>query len=100
MGFWHDLDEPVFQFLVSLQTCLNILHGMLRYRNAFSINLGDFAHSWYDASIGHASGKTEGLFNRINDLASPVIFQHTPYSFYRVVFAVVRWVVGQLSAVS
>ena len=51
----------MFQSFVAFQTCLNISHRALRYRNAFLVNLGDFAHARFDTPIVHASRQTERL---------------------------------------
>ena len=65
---WNDLDEPVFQVLGTLQACFNVLHGLLRYRDAFAINLADIAYAGFEVSIGHAPHQTQRLLDGVDNL--------------------------------
>ena len=47
-------------------------------------------------SVRHVASEPEDRFHAIEQFATPVVFQHAPAAFDRVVFAVVRRIVRQL----
>jgi hypothetical protein len=90
-----DVHEPLFQGGQSLELRFHRVHcllsqfdpGLIRGRYVFDHGMMPFP--------GHGTGIPDHRLNRIQQGAIPVMFQNPPAAFNRVVFTVVRRIIGQ-----
>ena len=72
------------------------MHRLLGDGYTSAIVLRYLTHGRPDPSVGHASGKSQGLVRRFLHFSSPVFLQNAPEPLYRFVFAVIGRIVSQL----
>ena len=92
----RDSHKPFAELGVTGEALFKRLHGGLTERHTGTIELRHGSNQRMDATPRHGFDKVEGDLQTIHETAIPVLFQHAPTPFNRVIFAVIWWIIRKL----
>jgi len=95
---WNYVDEPLLKARESVEAFLQCAHDFLGQPDPGLVRLGDELDCGVPPFPGHPARKLSNCFDCVQEASVPVVLQHAPASLDRIVFAVIRRVVGQAHA--